>query len=115
MDLLLMKYFLCQRLKVALIGCLLLAFSSTGLEAAERKAPDAIAIVVDIPLRVFGIGATVIGSGVFLVVLPFALTSGSTGATWDALVVSPFRFTFVRPMGGVIDDWKEMESNEDED
>ena len=115
MDLLLMMPFPCQRLRVAFVGCLLLAFSSTGLEAAERKAPNAIAIVVDLPLRVFGIGATVIGSGVFLVILPFALTSGSTGATWDALVVSPFRFTFVRPMGGVIDDWKEIESNEDED
>ena len=46
--------------------------------------------------------------------LPFALSSGSTEDTWDALVVSPFRFTFVRPMG-VIDDWKETESNEDED
>ena len=114
MDLLLMMPFPCQRLRVAFVGCLLLAFSSTGLEAAEREAPNGIAIVVDLPLRVIGIGATVIGSGVFLVALPFALSSGSTEDTWDALVVSPFRFTFVRPMG-VIDDWKETESNEDED
>ena len=109
---LLMKCFACQRLKVAFVGCLLLAFSSTGLEAAEREAPDAIAIVIDLPLRVVGIGSTLIGSGSFLVALPFALTSGSTGTTWDALVVSPFDFTFVRPLG-VLDDWKETKNDDD--
>ena len=114
MGLFLTKRFSCRGLKVAVVACLLLAFSLTGLDAAEREAPNAMAVAVDIPLRVVGVGAIVMGSGIFLIGLPFALTSGSTGMTWDALVVSPFRFTFLRPMG-VIDDWTETDPDEDEE
>jgi hypothetical protein len=43
--------------------------------------------------------ATVIGSVVFIVALPIALTSGSVKETADALVVKPAEATFTRPIG----------------
>lgn len=46
-----------------------------------------------------GLAALVIGSAAFIVALPFAATSGSIKQTADTLVVSPFNFTFKRPLG----------------
>ena len=40
-----------------------------------------------------------VGTAFFIVALPFALSSGSTGDAWDALVAEPFQFTFTRPLG----------------
>ena len=44
-------------------------------------------------------GLIVIGTAVFIVSLPFALTSGSTGDAWTSLIADPFEFTFTRPLG----------------
>ena len=49
--------------------------------------------------RPVGIAVTVVGSAIFIVSLPFALTSGSVKDTADTLVGEPFRFTFTRPLG----------------
>ncbi len=62
-------------------------------------------MVVDVPLRMLSLGISVVTSAVFVVALPFALTSGSTGSAWDTLVVEPFEFTFTRPLGQ-FDDWR---------
>lgn len=45
------------------------------------------------------IGATVIGSALFLVSLPFSLASGSVGSTAESLVLEPGREAFVRCLG----------------
>ena len=62
-------------------------------------------MVIDVPIRVLGLGLIVVGTAFFVVALPFALTSGSTGDAGDALVVEPFKFTFTRPLGK-FDKWK---------
>jgi hypothetical protein len=62
-------------------------------------------MVIDVPVRVIGLGLAVAGTAFFIVALPFALTSGSTGDAWDALVVEPFEFTFTRPLGK-FEDWR---------
>jgi hypothetical protein len=46
------------------------------------------------------------------VALPFALSSGSTGDAWDALVAEPFQFTFTRPLGK-FDEWKSSPEESD--
>jgi hypothetical protein len=46
------------------------------------------------------------------VALPFALSSGSTGDAWDALVAEPFQFTFTRPLGK-FDEWKSLPEESD--
>ena len=43
--------------------------------------------------------ATVVGSAVFVVALPFAAMSGSVRSTADTLVLAPANATFTRPVG----------------
>jgi hypothetical protein len=49
--------------------------------------------------RPAGLVATVVGTAVFVVGLPFSLLGGNTGDTARNLVVNPARFTFGRPVG----------------
>jgi len=61
---------------------------------------DAIASITDVALvRPGCFIATVIGSAVFVVALPFAAASGSIGKTADTLVMTPAQATFTRPVG----------------
>ncbi len=92
--------------KIIIISCLLFALFALNVSAAlPQERPGPFAMVIDVPSRVVGLGLALIGSAFFVVALPFALTSGSTGDAWDALVVEPFEFTFTRPLGK-FDDWK---------
>ena len=100
-------------IKVLTIACLFLALTSghvSGVLPEER--PEAFAMIIDVPVRVLGLGLMVVGTAFFIVALPFALTSGSTGDTWDALVVEPFKFTFTRPLGK-FEDWQSVHENSD--
>lgn len=47
----------------------------------------------------WGLVATVLGSAVFVVGLPFTLLNGSTGQAAQKLVVEPAQYTFTRPLG----------------
>ena len=95
-----------KSLKIITIACLLFALLSVNVSAAiPEERPGAFAMVIDVPIRVLGLGLALIGSAFFVVALPFALTSGSTGDAWDALVIEPFEFTFTRPLGK-FDEWK---------
>jgi hypothetical protein len=91
-----------------LLSSLLLAFLNVHLCAAssqDGQPPSSTAIMVDVPVRILGIGLTVISGAFFVLASPFALISGSFEDTWDALVIEPLEFTFIRPMGK-FDDWK---------
>lgn len=46
-----------------------------------------------------GLAATVLGTAVFIVGLPFTLISGSTEQAAQKLVVEPAQYTFTRPLG----------------
>lgn len=50
-------------------------------------------------IRPFGIAATVVGSAVFIVALPFSAVAGNAEHTYDKLVLDPAKFTFQRPLG----------------
>ena len=92
--------------KIITIACLFFALSAgnvSGTLPVER--PGAFAMVIDVPIRILGIGLAVVGTAFFIVALPFAMSSGSTGDAWDALVAEPFQFTFTRPLGK-FDEWK---------
>ena len=95
-----------KSLKIFTISCLFLASVIGHASAAiPEERPEGFAMVIDVPVRVVGIGLIVIGTAVFIVSLPFALTSGSTGDAWTGLIVDPFEFTFTRPLGK-FDDWR---------
>lgn len=66
------------------------------------------AIVADtLILRPIGLAAIVAGTAVFIVSLPFALLTGSTGKAADKLIADPVRYTFTRPLGDNYPEGKE--------
>ena len=92
--------------KTITIACLFFALSAgnvSGVLPEERPGP--FAMVIDVPIRILSLGLAMVGTAFFIVALPFALSSGSTGDAWDALVAEPFQFTFTRPLGK-FDEWK---------
>ena len=95
-----------KSLKIITISCLFLALVIGHASAAiPEERPDGFAMVMDVPIRLVSMGLMVIGTAVFIVSLPFALTSGSTGDAWTGLIVDPFEYTFTRPLGK-FDDWR---------
>ena len=86
--------------KTITIACLCLALTSGHVSGAlPEERPEAFAMVIDVPIRILSLGLAMVGTAFFIVALPFALSSGSTGDAWDALVAEPFQFTFTRPLG----------------
>ena len=100
-------------LKVLTIACLFLALTGGHASGVLPEArPGAFAMVIDVPIRILGLGLAMVGTAFFIVALPFALSSGSTGDAWDALVAEPFQFTFTRPLGK-FDEWKSSPEESD--
>ena len=92
--------------KIITIACLFFALCAGNVSGAlPEERPGAFAMVIDVPIRILGLGLAVVGTTFFIVALPLALSSGSTGDAWDALVTEPFQFTFTRPLGK-FDEWK---------
>ena len=78
-------------LKIILIACLFFALTAghvSGVLPEER--PGAFAMVIDVPIRILSLGLAMVGTAFFIVALPFALSSGSTGDAWDALWLNLF-------------------------
>jgi hypothetical protein len=60
------------------------------------------AIIADgLLLRPGGLLATVVGTAVFVVTLPFSIPTKSVDKAAQKLIVDPGRYTFVRPLGQV--------------
>ena len=91
--------------KTLIISMLLASVGINCFASTRTNPPSSTAIMVDVPVRILGVGLTVVSSVVFVVASPFALISGSLEDTWNALVIEPLDFTFTRPMGK-FDDWK---------
>jgi len=99
--------------KTITIACLFFALCAGNVSGAlPEERPGAFAMVIDVPIRILSLGLAMVGTAFFIVALPFALSSGSTGDTWDALVVEPFQFTFTRPLGK-FEDWRSAPKGSD--
>jgi len=75
---------------------------ATAVDMYEPQSTDrsAGAMAVDVlAMRPLGFVATVLGTGLFVVSLPFSALGGNVGEAAENLVVEPARFTFVRPLG----------------
>jgi hypothetical protein len=90
-------------LVLALTACMSLwqgtatAASMYDQQSSQRSAG---AMAVDaVVVRPLGLVATVIGSGLFVVSLPFSALGGNVDEAAQNLVVAPARFTFKRPLG----------------
>ena len=92
--------------KTITIACLFFALSAGNVSGAlPEERPEAFAMVIDVPIRIISLGLAMVGTAFFIVALPFALSSGSTGDAWDVLVAEPFQFTFTRSLGN-FNEWK---------
>lgn len=66
----------------------------------DESKPHGGAMIADTVIaRPIMIGATVIGVGLFVVSLPFALLGGNTGGVFHALVTTPAKTAFLRCVG----------------
>lgn len=76
------------------------AHAQSTLSVVEEK-PSAGAMAFDlIFVRPLGLVTTVLGTGVFVLQLPFALgPENSVKTSFDSLVMEPARYTFVRQLG----------------
>ena len=66
-----------------------------GDDDATAGAMAADALVV----RPFSFVATILGTGLFVIAVPFAALGGNTREAFDALMVKPAKYTFKRPLG----------------
>ncbi|HEX3890047.1 MAG TPA: hypothetical protein VHX90_04265 [Verrucomicrobiae bacterium] len=86
-----------KNLLTVLCVCLVSLGSINTSRASDDHALNAVADVTLVRPGCFL--ATVIGSVVFVVALPFAAASGSVKETAHTLVVQPAQATFTRPVG----------------
>ena len=71
-----------------------------NLNLSRAGEDNSIAVITDVALvRPGCFLATVLGSAVFVVALPFAALSHSVRRTADTLVMNPAQATFTRPVG----------------
>ena len=97
------KPFVLCLIALALMVRPLPALSATdgkGEQLPQGNPPGPEAMTVDlVAVRPLGVVATLAGSAIFIVSLPFSALGGNTEAAWDRLVADPARFTFTRPLG----------------
>ncbi len=87
---------------VAVAVVLVIASGASG--PAFGKEPD-IPVTADILIvRPVSLAATVVGTALFFVSLPFSIPSDSVETVAKKLVEEPFRYTFMRPVGGFDED-----------
>jgi len=85
---------------IALMSSPLSALAETGKATLEQGHISAEAMSVDlIAARPLGLAATVLGTVVFVISLPFSALGGNSEEAWNTLVVSPAEYTFQRPLG----------------
>lgn len=96
-------------IRARVAGLLALVLAAMPLAAAAQyddtitgdRAAD---MVVDaVIMRPLGLAATVLGTALTVVTLPFTIPSGSVGETAHELIVRPVEYTFKRPLGDFSD------------
>jgi len=91
-----------MKMRMIALVCLVafLAGTAVPVRAMDDYTPEAMA-TDSLVVRPVCLAATIIGSAVFLVSLPFVAIAGKTGKTAEALVGKPAKATFVRDMGNL--------------
>jgi hypothetical protein len=95
-----------RRMKTKLLAATVcvLALTLGGALPASASGGTLVDTAVDLALaRPISFAATVTGSALFVVSLPFAAASHSIDKTAHALVVTPAKDTFTRPVGDLDD------------
>ncbi len=73
---------------------------ATGIQSGREGQYSAGAMTVDtLFVRPTSLAATAVGTGVFIVSLPFSLLGRNVDTAAATLVGEPARYTFIRPLG----------------
>jgi len=90
-----------RRLVSAWLGMILLAsMLATPLPAAEFVEPTPDEVAADLLfVRPVALGSIIVGSGIFVVGLPFTIPTKNLSLAWRKLVVEPAKYTFTKPLG----------------
>ncbi len=90
-----------KRLIAAGIGMILfISISITPLSAAEPTEPSPDEIAADLLfIRPVAFTSIILGSGIFVISLPFTIPTGNIVLAGKKLVVVPLKYTFSRPLG----------------
>lgn len=75
------------------------ALAESNEEQREKDLAGGMMIADALLIRPLGIVATVGGTVMFIISLPFSALGGNTGEAFDRLMVDPAAFTFTRPLG----------------
>lgn len=95
-------------MRAPLIAAALLVAVTTAWAGDTVSGDRATDMVVDaLVMRPLGLAATVLGSALAVVALPFTLPSGSVEASARELILRPAEYTFKRPLG----DFSETETD----
>lgn len=85
-----------------LVVFLLINMTSPALAKpnVQYSDPSASEIIVDlVVVRPTNLAATIVGTGFFIVTLPFTVLGRNAGHAGRVLVVNPAKYTFARPLG----------------
>lgn len=90
-----------RRLVSAWLGMILVAsILATPLPAAELAEPTSDEVAADLLfVRPVAFCSIIVGSGIFVVSLPFTIPTKNLGQAWRKLVVAPAKYTFIKPLG----------------
>ena len=78
----------------------LISGSAYAADNYRATGPSPASMAVDgLVVRPLGIAATVIGTAIYIVTLPFSAAGGNVSEAGDSLVKEPYRMTFRRPLG----------------
>jgi hypothetical protein len=90
-----------RRLVSASLGMIFLAsVLATPLPAAEPVEPSPDEVAADLLfVRPVALSSIIVGSGIFVVGLPFTIPTKNLGLAWKKLVVEPAKYTFAKPLG----------------
>jgi hypothetical protein len=89
-----------RRSAIALLAAALAFAPLNGYSRTIDERPSGVEMAADIVLvRPMMIGATVLGTGVFILGSPFALIGGNLKETADVFIATPFKAAFLRCLG----------------
>lgn len=92
-----------KKTAIAMLIAVTLIISSTPAFGHDQDMD----VIMDVLItRPAGVAAIVLGTAVFIVALPISLSSGSAGTTARTLIVTPCKYTFVRPIGDFSAKWE---------
>jgi hypothetical protein len=75
------------------------SFAQSYEDQRKKELSGGLMIADALLVRPLGMVATVGGTLMFVVSLPFSALGGNTGEAFDRLMVDPAAFTFTRPLG----------------